>query len=362
MTSHLQSGRKIKLVYVTSSLDDHSLGVKSKIHRQIEELNQQGVEAMLMEYELSLRGILKANLRLRQELRDEGATVFCRYPTPFIFLTPFIFPSIRGRPLILELNSIYEREFAAEDRSFAVQLVTRLLGPRILSLADGAVAVTEEIREFYIPHQSDIVVIGNGFDVSSVPLRKATNADHGPVEVIMVANFSRWHGVERLVESIALMDEVDNIVAHLAGSGREADAIAALVAERGLEGKVIMHGPKEGENLDRLFDRSQAAVGSLGLHRMNLSQASTLKAREYCARGIPLVTSVDDADLPSELPFVLRVPADDSPLDMDALLAFIEAQEPDVVEKMRRHAEGCMDWSVKVDQLATYLRRKAKER
>ena len=37
-------------------------------------------------------------------------------------------------------------------------------------------------------------------------------------------------------------------------------------------------------------------VGSLGLHRIGLTEASTLKVREYWARGIPFLLSYEDTD------------------------------------------------------------------
>jgi hypothetical protein len=50
---------------------------------------------------------------------------------------------------------------------------------------------------------------------------------------------------------------------------------------------IIFHGFVHGKELDRLFEQNHIAVGSLGIHRIGLNQLSILKAREYCARGIP---------------------------------------------------------------------------
>jgi hypothetical protein len=50
----------------------------------------------------------------------------------------------------------------------------------------------------------------------------------------------------------------------------------------------------------------------------------TLKNREYAARGIPFLYSETDSDFDHK-PYVLKVPADESAIDMDEVVSFYRA-------------------------------------
>ena len=50
-----------------------------------------------------------------------------------------------------------------------------------------------------------------------------------------------------------------------------------------------------------------------------------MKNREYAARGIPFVYSEMDEDF-DDRPYVLKVPADESEIDMEQLIAFAQTQ------------------------------------
>jgi hypothetical protein len=88
-----------------------------------------------------------------------------------------------------------------------------------------------------------------------------------------------------------------------------------------------------------------------------LKEASILKAREYCARGTPFIYGIADPDFPPDFPYILHVPADESPIDIEQVLAFAKevCADPDHPQKMRRYAEEHLDWSVKMKKLKDFL-------
>jgi hypothetical protein len=130
-----------------------------------------------------------------------------------------------------------------------------------------------------------------------------------------------------------------------------------MADELGIRNSVIFHGFKTGEDLDRLFDQCHIAVGSLGIYRKGLSQTSELKAREYCARGIPSVIACQDPDFPDEYPYVLHVPANDAPISIEQVLAFAQeiCTDPGHPAKMRSYARDHLDWAAKMQKLKTFL-------
>lgn len=52
-------------------------------------------------------------------------------------------------------------------------------------------------------------------------------------------------------------------------------------------------------------------------------RASTLKAREYAAKGLPFITSLK-LDIFENEKFVLHVPADESNIDVNEIVAFYD--------------------------------------
>jgi len=70
-----------------------------------------------------------------------------------------------------------------------------------------------------------------------------------------------------------------------------------------------------------MFDECDFGIGSLARHRSRIDKIKTLKNREYAARGIPFVYSETDDDF-ENMPYILKVPADETPLDIEAIIRF----------------------------------------
>ena len=58
-----------------------------------------------------------------------------------------------------------------------------------------------------------------------------------------------------------------------------------------------LHGYLSAGEYRRIIAGADAAISSLGLHRIGLEEASPLKSRECLALGLPLVLAYVDTDL-----------------------------------------------------------------
>lgn len=86
------------------------------------------------------------------------------------------------------------------------------------------------------------------------------------------------------------------------------------------------------------------------MFRNGLSEGCVLKTREYVARGLPLVIGYDDVDLRRDLPWLLRVPNDDSLINLERVIEFAVrvSKNPEVSAEMRTFASETLDWEHKV--------------
>ena len=102
--------------------------------------------------------------------------------------------------------------------------------------------------------------------------------------------------------------------------------------------KIIFHGQLFGDELTKVFNQCQFAIGSLGRHRSGITVIKTLKNREYATRGIPFVYSEQDSDFDDQ-PYVMKAPANESPLDIQSVIDFMGgfSMKPGEIRKIVEH-------------------------
>lgn len=229
-----------------------------------------------------------------------------------------------------------------------------LSGPWALWPATRIVQYATESGWFRIGNAKRTVEIGNGIDVDAIVPRSSAPSWPAPVlQVIAVASVAKWHGYDRLLRAVKTFvdgpDRPFDIHVTIVGEGPALPSLRELCESLGLQQRVTFAGTVTGPALHELYSQSHVAVGSLGLHRIGLTQASVLKAREYCAIGIPFIASGDDPDFPSTMPF--RVVVSGSEDTNDVRKAF-ETVSRDLTamdhSRQRQYAIDRLDWRHKV--------------
>ena len=171
------------------------------------------------------------------------------------------------------------------------------------------------------------IKISNGIDFNSVPMKTTQNDTHKELNLIGVAEIHQWHGFDRFIKGLAIYYSQPqdfivrfHIVGYFFSAGVEAE-FKKIIADNHMEDYVILYGKKHGKELDDIFNRCDMGVGSLGRHRVGIQRIKTLKNREYAARGIPFIYSETDSDFDNR-PYVLKEPADESPIDIKQVIEF----------------------------------------
>jgi len=210
------------------------------------------------------------------------------------------------------------------------------------------------------------ILINNGIQLDSVKVKKQNKKNY--LNLLSIANVAFWHGYDRIIKGLYEYYKTNpekEIYYHCVGKGSELTNLKKLAKELKLEKYVIFHGTKTGEDLDKVVDECDIAFGSLGFHRTGLTGGSPLKAREYCARGIPFVIAYEDWDFSETFPFVYRIPKDDTPVDVSQVIKWYEnliKEHPNYSIEMRKYAEENLTWDAKMKPVVERINEILKER
>lgn len=296
--------------------------------------------------------------RLKNHLKQYDAIV-TRWPIP----TPLFLKAVQSYKIFTEHHSkeLEEIDLAGGIKPFVRRIWEKRYGPRILRAAQGIIGVTDEIRRYELERagvKRPSLVLPNGILVVDIPSKRPAIFDGKTLDLAFVSSqFSPWHGLDRLLEGLRLWQgQSPRLTLHLIG--RLTPAQKAAIQRMGLAEMVRIHGVLYGNDLDEVLSSCHLAIGSLALHRNGLKQACVLKVREYTARGLPFVIAYDDPDFPAGLPWVLRIPADESPVEINVLVNFAEevSKIPSLAKEMRTFAESKLSWTVKMKGLARFVR------
>lgn len=325
-------------------------GISKKIFDQVRALNRCGVDTVLCSLDITPDGVhrrmagdtvvqdfgrgVSAKLRKRVCYRRLGDYIL-ENGIGFVYMrsdhnaNPFLirWASRMRREGVRVVMEIPTYPYDSEYRHASAAVKAWLLNDRLFRKALARrlrymVTFTDRKEVFGAP----AICISNGIDFGRIPVKTRLNDTSGRLRLIGVADIHFWHGFDRVIAGLSAYCHHPgcvNVTFDIVGGGTEAELkrLHELTDRFGLQDKVIFHGPKAGAELDELFERADLGIASLARHRCGIDSIKTLKNREYAARGIPFVYSETDEDFDA-MPYVLKVPADDRPLDIRALIDF----------------------------------------
>ncbi len=228
-----------------------------------------------------------------------------------------------GSKVVMEIPTYpYDTEYEAQGMSKQI-CIDKLFRKKLAKQLDAIVTFSDYEQIF----GKGTIRISNGIDFDSVKIKTTINDTSKELNLIGVAEIHHWHGFDRLVKGLAdYYSKPQKFIVrfHVVGyffSTELENEFKKIVADSHVENYVILYGKKHGVELDYLFERCDFGVGSLGRHRAGIDKIKTLKNREYAARGIPFIYSETDNDF-DQKPYVLKAPADDTPIDIERIIDF----------------------------------------
>jgi len=372
----------MKGLYLLSMVIDRSPGYAEKIYGQVDAFRKSGIEMDV----ISLGSDPSVTLIKYPNLKTDNATLLCRFrkncwnnreklfssalqyiemvnPEVIYIRHPFSDPifilflyklkkSIAPNTIVLsEIPTFpYEHDVKYTIRGRLKLEMDRLCRLFLKYFIDRIISVDYDANIFDIK----TISIQNGVDVNAYTLFHNAHGLDLPLRLIGVANLMDYHGYDRIIEAMSkkLLNQNNmkvDIEFHIVGPSTIAlSKLKMDVERRNLSKYVIFHGQKTGKDLDYIFNKCHIAVGSLAWHRINVTQASNLKSREYMARGIPFIYAAKDQGLPENYPYALKVPLSDAPINFEEVFDFAKKCYENIgfERQMREFARHEWTWSV----------------
>lgn len=305
-------------------------------------------------------------LKAAYDYIDKETVNYCyiRYPNsdPF-FLRLLKKMKEKGIRTVIEIPTYpYDEEGKETIRARITGFVDKLYRKKLEKYVDRIVTYSKDERIFGIKTIRTI----NGFDFSKVQLSK-TPENTNIIRMCGVANIYRVHGYDRIIEGLKLyyaQGGQRDVFFDVVGSGDVSilNEYKKLAHSAGLDNRICFHGRLHGEQLDAVYDVATLGVNSLAIHRQNLKNESTLKTREYAAKGLPIISSsyVDAFSNEDNNSYVCMVPPDESPIDIKKVIDFCDGlyhnTDVDLLRKtIRAKASAVCDMPVTLRPIIEYF-------
>jgi glycosyltransferase involved in cell wall biosynthesis len=231
-----------------------------------------------------------------------------------------------GMKVVMEIPTYpYDAEYKAQGISRQI-FQDKLFRNQLAKHLDAIVTLSDYDEIF----GQRTIRISNGIDFDNVKVKPSVNNTTKELNLIGVAEIHTWHGFDRLVKGMAVYYSKPQkyiVKFHVVGyffSREGEEEFRKVITDHHMERYVILYGKKHGGDLDTIFDYCDFGIGSLGRHRVGIDKIKTLKNREYAARGIPFIYSETDSDF-DQKPYVLKAPADESPIDINSIISFYQS-------------------------------------
>lgn len=188
------------------------------------------------------------------------------------------------------------------------------------------------------------LLVSHPVEPSEFSLRKAVDPDR--IRIVGVASSANYPGFDRLLRGLSEYQALNPRCAVdvvLVGPHLALEKELELARTLMLTQSVTFTGALFGAELQDVLSDADVACGTLAGHRVGLTVASPLKHRAYLAHGIPFITSIDDPGMPQNARWILKVVADDTPLDLVGIVEWAKALPiEDSRQQMRAWAETQM--------------------
>lgn len=233
---------------------------------------------------------------------------------------PFILRFSRNVAVVHHTKSAEELRQAGRVVLAGIERLLHSLGKR---WAKWPIGVTGELHRYARGSAcvtSSDLVLPNGINMPSVKLTREI-PQHGSqaIAVFIASEFKDWHGLDRLLAACtAWKPRAGQEIRIIIVGSLSAEQLKAVKDVRSPSVTLDYRGVLNRRGIQAAASEADVGVGSLALDRNGMTEACTLKVREYLSLGLPVYSGHRDSGLPDGFPYLLE----ESPINLGNLFDF----------------------------------------
>lgn len=264
--------------------------------------------------------------------------------------------------IIMEIPTYpYDDELKANLKDYPRYIKDKYNRKKLQGLIDR-IAVQNNIDEiFNIP----TLHFTNGIRVKEIAPRKPVKTEG--ITICAVASMEPWQGYERVILGLSQYYEnggLENINIHLVGEGKEKQTYEKMVNDLHLTNHIHFEGFLSGEKLESIYSKSDIALDSFGRYKTKNEFSTSLKSREYLAKGLPIVSGSKVDIVNTSFPYYFEFPSDSSIIDFTNIIEFhhkiylADNTKEKVIKEIRDYAFEVCDMAKSMNQITSFIKEK----
>lgn len=331
-------------------------GIKKKILIQVQEFKNQGIKTILV-YKNGEQLVIdnmgqvetidigqgrtckKMNSHIVEYIQERIDWLYVRYEALGNISKLISTYKKRGSKILLEIPTYpFKGEILGNIKKSVKIGKTFSAIKSLILFMEASFSVKETVKyiDYIVTYSKDkeiwgvpTIVVSNGVDFNINQMRDKKNLGKA-INIISVANNEEWHGYDRFLKGLGnyyFKRDAREIIYHCVGAGSAIDGYKKVAKEYGIEEKVVFYGNLELEELNEVFNKADIALDAMGRHRVGVEFNSTIKGKEYMAKGLPIISGVETEldDVAEMSPYYMRVSANEEPIDIDNVVRFYES-------------------------------------
>lgn len=206
--------------------------------------------------------------------------------------------------------------------------------------------------------QTKTIRIENGIDFESNPFVNREK-EKETINIIAVSNFSIWNGYDLAIDGLnnyVLETGKRNIHLIFVGDKEKASELMRLTKKYNLDDLIEFTGLLSGKAFNDIYKRANVALGGLGDHRRKALTNSSLKAKEYAARGLPMILSESEGIEEEIKTKSFIVEAKEKPVDFASFFAwYMNSDIKEISKEIHSFALENYSWDTQMNYVVEEL-------
>lgn len=263
--------------------------------------------------------------------------------------------------IIVEIPTYpYKKEMLSHWYTFLMYIKEVIYRGKYKESIDRFVTYSDDDKLFGVP----TIRTMNGVNVKAVtPTQPSNEYKPNEIHLIAVALLARHHGYERVIKGLYGYYQIEHkreVYFHIVGDGSERKKYTSLVKKYKLDKYVKFYGSKYGAELDELYNIADAGLAAFGVYKDGFSKLSTIKAREYLAKGLPVILGAEDDLFSGDAKYGLTFPNNPTAVDIEKVAEYLDSlylhrDKRSVHEEIRNYAYQHADNEVTLLPVMEYI-------